>query len=472
MVPDKEWQFGEHSWGRTVYNEDGVPERVYIRYGGRVPLSRSRFTEAHEVAHLAFGDRPASSELKKTLHRGKVKELRQKGVETPIRWQEVVGNERADLFAEATLVDEDCLRLDLGRGNYTLTQLRGEYGVSGWVMACSIVRVCPQPCIALAFSPEKPLGVIRANDAAIRKSGLYEWALRELWQRRHTGEWVTASQALRDQYEVGERLTLGAFVLGVSYMPAGQDKWFFRYRNDKAELIALFMEDLDKSTAHRVPDTPLLFQANGGELQCFLGPSSADKSRLWMRTLEAEVHRHGDDKVKAFRFFGTYNDEDAYLVEPLWDRSGVSVLERLDPEAQVIAFDEAHFARIEFMHVVRLLLSLGKKVIIAALDLDFRGTPWPIIGELLPFAQAFSRENITYCRTGCRWPLGCNDEARFSQLVGIYPDDVYHIITNRDTFHPVCSKHFRPHAIQKSDWGHMQAQVTRPNDSRQLCLDL
>jgi thymidine kinase len=449
-VTDAEWPYGQETWGKVFYDENDNPTQVVIRYGGDVHPPRSRFTEAHEAGHLAFGDRPTGNGVHRSLNRGRAKELYQKRISTPLRWQDAVGNERADLFAQALLVDEESLQADLRSDRKSFRELCGDYIVSPWVMASSVVRVSPQPCIAIPFSAEGPLGMIHANEAAMKKSGLYEWALTRLWEFRDIGQWSTAEAALKDQSEAIERFEIDGFSVKSVYIPYKPNSWFFRYRNDNATLVALFVEDLETSHAHRLPIAP--FTAASGKLHLILGPAGSEKSERLLKELRKQKTERGDERVMAYRFFGLpVDDDNRGSIHPLWDRSGVSILEDLSPEVEVVAFDEAHFAKKRFVHVVKYLLSLGKRVILAASDSDFRAEPWPVIRYLLPIAEALD-SRIERPKTACRWPHGCGEAAKYSQLVGHYPDDVYHIITEQDTFYPVCRRHFTASPISPIGW--------------------
>jgi thymidine kinase/Zn-dependent peptidase ImmA (M78 family) len=473
-VEDPDWQFGPDNWGKVFYDDNDVPTRVIIRRGGRVPVPRSRFTEAHEAGHLAFGDRPMGNGIQKSLNRGTDKELYRKGVSTGLRWQDAVGNERADQFAQAVLVDEERLQGDLRADKRSFKQLCGDYGVSRWVLASSIVRVSPQSCVAIPFSQDGPLGIIHANNAAMKNSGLYHWALRRLWERRQISQWGLAEAALNEQQEKSQTVEINGFRLKILFIPTSADSWFFRYRNDNAVLIGLFMEDLEASTVHRLPSAQ--FTSTGGKLRLILGPFGAAKSRRLLQELNKQRNLHGVDRVAAYRFFGNLlssrDEGDPTKIMPLWDRSGVDILEELPDDIKVVAFDEAHFAKKRFAHVVKFLLSKGKEVIIAASDCDFRAEPWPTVQYLLPIAKALNSP-IEYPPTPCQWSGGCFETARFSQLVGYYPDDVYHIITEHDTFYPVCEKHFQPRPVRPDDWGSILSVRTKnDNGSHQLSLSI
>lgn len=71
----------------------------------------------------------------------------------------------------------------------------------------------------------------------------------------------------------------------------------------------------------------------------------------------------------------------------------------LDPDVQVVAIDEAQFFDAELIGLVDRLADSGKRVIVAGLDLDFRGEPFGPMAELMTRAEVV--EKLTaICRCG------------------------------------------------------------------------
>jgi len=76
-------------------------------------------------------------------------------------------------------------------------------------------------------------------------------------------------------------------------------------------------------------------------------------------------------------------------------------------EAQVVGIDEAQFFGKSLIRVSKTLANMGKRVIIAGLDMDFRGEPFHPIPELLAIA-----EDITKTHAIC---VICGNPAHFTQ---------------------------------------------------------
>lgn len=76
------------------------------------------------------------------------------------------------------------------------------------------------------------------------------------------------------------------------------------------------------------------------------------------------------------------NEFDAYPIsrsEEIW--------QKLDPEASVVAIDEAQFFDEGIVGVVQALASKGVRVIVAGLDMDFRGEPFGVMPVLMAIAE-------------------------------------------------------------------------------------
>ncbi len=67
------------------------------------------------------------------------------------------------------------------------------------------------------------------------------------------------------------------------------------------------------------------------------------------------------------------------------------ILERLDPLATVVAIDEAQFFDARITTVVNVLADRGKRVIVAGLDMDFRGEPFGPMPELMCMSEQLDK---------------------------------------------------------------------------------
>ncbi|MBK5292909.1 MAG: thymidine kinase [Acidobacteriia bacterium] len=92
--------------------------------------------------------------------------------------------------------------------------------------------------------------------------------------------------------------------------------------------------------------------------------------------------------------------------------SGASeILSKLDWRTQVVGVDEANFMGMELIEVAGQLADSGKQVIIAGLDTDYLGRPFPPVPDLLAMAESITK-TLAVC-------MRCGNPAKHTQrLVG------------------------------------------------------
>lgn len=69
----------------------------------------------------------------------------------------------------------------------------------------------------------------------------------------------------------------------------------------------------------------------------------------------------------------------------------VDILKLIDPATTVVGIDEAQFMDPEVVPVVQKLANEGKRVIVAGLDLDFRGEPFGCMPVLIALAETVDK---------------------------------------------------------------------------------
>lgn len=87
---------------------------------------------------------------------------------------------------------------------------------------------------------------------------------------------------------------------------------------------------------------------------------------------------------------------------------GIEALKKvIDQDYDVIGIDEIQFFPPEIIDTIRELVEKGKRVIVAGLDLDFKGEPFGIVPTLMALA-----DDVLKLHAIC---LVCGDEANFTQ---------------------------------------------------------
>lgn len=89
--------------------------------------------------------------------------------------------------------------------------------------------------------------------------------------------------------------------------------------------------------------------------------------------------------------------------------SGAALKEFLAPDTQVVGIDEVQFFAPDIVTVIQELVDAGKNVVVAGLDLDFRGVPFGCMPTLLALA-----DTVTKLKAIC---VVCGADAHFSQRI-------------------------------------------------------
>lgn len=110
---------------------------------------------------------------------------------------------------------------------------------------------------------------------------------------------------------------------------------------------------------------------------------------------------------------------------------------RLDPDATVVAIDEAQFFDGEIVNVAEELAAKGVRVLVAGLDMDFRGQPFGPMPVLMTMA-----EHVDKLHAIC---MVCGNEAsRTQRLVNGKParfDDPVVIVGASELYEARCREH-------------------------------
>jgi len=133
-----------------------------------------------------------------------------------------------------------------------------------------------------------------------------------------------------------------------------------------------------------------------GWIEAICGPMFSGKSEELMRRLRrAKIARK---RVQVFKplIDNRYAEDEIVSHADQRMKSDVvktakEILEKLDWQSQVVGVDESHFFGAELTEVASELANSGKQVIIAGLDMDFLGRPFPPMPELLCLAESITK---------------------------------------------------------------------------------
>ena len=125
-------------------------------------------------------------------------------------------------------------------------------------------------------------------------------------------------------------------------------------------------------------------------------------------------------------------DYDAIPVEKPAD-----ILAKLDPDTTVVGIDEAQFMDNDVVRVAEELAELGKRVLVAGLDMDFRGEPFGPMPLLMSKAEQVDKLHAIF--------MVCGEEAsRTQRLVNGKParyDDPVVIVGAAELYEARCRVH-------------------------------
>jgi thymidine kinase len=100
----------------------------------------------------------------------------------------------------------------------------------------------------------------------------------------------------------------------------------------------------------------------------------------------------------------------------------------LGSDAQVVGIDEAQFFDAELPNVCTILANRGVRVIVAGLDMDYRGKPFGPMPELMSIA-----ESITKVHAVC---VVCGNPALYSYR--LVPDEATVLLGEKESYEPRC----------------------------------
>jgi len=188
-----------------------------------------------------------------------------------------------------------------------------------------------------------------------------------------------------------------------------------------------------------------------GQIEVICGPMFSGKTEELIRRLKREVIARR--KVQVFKpRIDTRYDPDAVvshsqqrLVSTVVS-SAREVLEKLGQDVEVVGIDEVQFLGPEIVPIVKDLAARGLRVIVAGLDQDFRGQPFPPMPELLAEAEYVTKE-LAICVV-CGQPAG-----RSQRLVA---DDATVHVGAKDAYEPRCRKDFSPEPRPASSTAHQE----------------
>jgi len=151
---------------------------------------------------------------------------------------------------------------------------------------------------------------------------------------------------------------------------------------------------------HR-PAAPLHWGQAGGWIEAVVGSMFSGKTQELIRRLrlatiarqKVQVFNHALDTRYSRDHIVSH---DASKVPSRAVAKAKDILDLVDPETQVVGIDEVQFFDDGVIEVCETLADQGRRVIVAGLDQDYRGVPFPVTSRLMGVAE-FVTKNLAIC---------------------------------------------------------------------------
>ena len=139
-----------------------------------------------------------------------------------------------------------------------------------------------------------------------------------------------------------------------------------------------------------------IVKGNMGWIEVVVGPMFSGKSEELIRRL-----RRAEFAKQRVQIFKPAIDE-RYSADEIVSHSGLGIpsdsvsnageiMQKVQPRTEVVGIDEAQFLGDEVVDVCNQLANLGKRVIVAGLDTDYRGRPFEPMPRLLAIAEEITK---------------------------------------------------------------------------------
>lgn len=179
-----------------------------------------------------------------------------------------------------------------------------------------------------------------------------------------------------------------------------------------------------------------------GWIEVICGPMFAGKSEELIRRIKTLSYAH--QKIIAIKpaIDNRYDktaiaSHDGEKYEAYAVKSAKDIMPLIKEDTQVVAIDEVQFFGKEVVSICEQLADRGIRVIVAGLDMDFRGEPFGPMPELLARAEFVSKLSAACTICGCA-------ATRTQRLVDGKPanyDDPIIMVGAKESYEARCRKH-------------------------------
>ncbi len=192
-----------------------------------------------------------------------------------------------------------------------------------------------------------------------------------------------------------------------------------------------------------------IVQGKSGWIEVICGPMFSGKSEeLIRRVRRAEIARQ---RIQIFKHTLDARYDVANIVSHSQQSlpsvavvTAAEVLAQVEPKTELVAIDEGQFFGHDLVDACVALADQGRRVIVAGLDLDYRGLPFGSMPEIMCRAEYVTKQ-LAIC-------MVCGDPAGFTQRLTSSHDQIQ--VGAAGMYEARCRHHFEPPAEDDENTGH------------------
>ena len=199
---------------------------------------------------------------------------------------------------------------------------------------------------------------------------------------------------------------------------------------------------------------------NIGWIEVICGPMFSGKSEELIRRLRRAIISRKRVEVFKPAIDNRYSDDEIVSHGDVRLKSEVvadasQIPDRIDWRSEVVGIDEANFMGPKLVAVAQTLADSGKQVIIAGLDTDYMGRPFPPIPDLLAHAESITK-TLAIC-------MRCGNPAKHTQRLRGSEDLI--VVGAADMYEARCRRCFEPGIPKQAEMDFVKARRAEPQES-------
>ncbi len=197
-----------------------------------------------------------------------------------------------------------------------------------------------------------------------------------------------------------------------------------------------------------------IITGNVGWIEVICGPMFSGKSEELIRRLRRAMIARKRVEVFKPTIDNRYSENEIVSHGDLRMHSQVvntaaEILDRIDWRSEVVGIDEANFMGPGLVEVAQRLADAGKQVIIAGLDTDYMGRPFPPMPDLLAHAEAITK-TLAIC-------MRCGNPAKHTQRLRGSDDLI--VVGASDMYEARCRRCFEPGIPKQAELEFVKAKL-------------